>query len=123
MLQKTCELADYLQTREAAESPRKGPVDNIEDAIDKYLESVENVLSDIQTKLVLKVHRGGRASDAELVSPPDTPRTPRTPGSGQSPYAQGFTLNETFGSFGSQGSTPRSTPGSTNSFTALLRPT
>ena len=111
-MQKARELADYLQTREAAESPRKGPQKNISDAVDEYLTNVENVLSDISTRLVLKVNKRGKALDSELVSPPDTPRTPRTPRS----WA-GNTLNETFGS-------PRSTPGSTpaNSFTTLLRP-
>ena len=56
--------------------------------------------------LIQKVHRDGRASDSELVSPPDTPRTPKS---------SHFTLDETFGS---RGSTPGGTPA--NSFTGLL---
>ncbi|QDZ24244.1 hypothetical protein HOP50_12g67800 [Chloropicon primus] len=110
VMQKACELADFLQSREAAESPRRAEETKIDEAVDKYLESVENVLSDIQTKLIQKVHRDGRASDAELVSPPDTPRTPT--------MNTGYTLNDTFGT---PGSTPGLTP--TNSFTSLLRPT
>ena len=105
-MQKACALADYLQTREAAESPRNRSPAKMAEAVDSMLTEVENNLSDIQTKLIQKVHRDGRASDSELVSPPDTPRTPKS---------SHFTLDETFGS---RGSTPGGTPA--NSFTGLL---
>ncbi len=41
----------------------------IEDAVDEYLVAIEDVVADVEVRLAIKVQKGGRAIDSELVSP------------------------------------------------------
>ena len=72
VLDKACQVADYLRDGlgwlKTKDKQREVKV-TIEDAVENYLVEVEDVLADVNNRLVMKLNRGGKAIDSELVSP------------------------------------------------------
>ncbi len=116
VLQKTCKLADYLRfdcSKQESTSSERMP---IEEGIDKYLVEVENILSEVEVRLLNKVHRGGNAMDSELVSPTNSLRS--QPSQPASPTYSSYSSPKGKG-IASSPSSLHSTPA--NSFSNLLR--